>query len=403
MRSIVVEQLLRTPIEEMKVEIVERKGRGHPDFIADSACEAVCKALCQYYQKKFGMILHHNVDKGLVIGGRAHPVFGGGEVGEPIQIIVAGRAVTEVFEKDKITPIPVGSIAMKAIRNSLEKTFRFLDVDSHVVIMPIIRRGSADLIKLFELGKGIPLANDTSFGVCFAPLSELERLVLETERFLNSEELKKELPEVGEDVKVLGVREKGEISLTISAAIISKLTPDLSHYLNVKEQIRERVADLAARLVEKPVKVYVNTADKPEKESVYITVTGTSAEAGDDGNTGRSNRVYGLITPSRQMSLEAVAGKNPVNHVGKVYNVLAKFIADRIYAEINGIKEVYVKVLSQIGRPIDSPLVTHVQTILQKGYTLERIEPDVVSIVEEELAQVTRITDRILRGEITLF
>jgi S-adenosylmethionine synthetase len=244
----------------------------------------------------------------------------------------------------------------------------------------------------------MPLANDTSFGVSFAPLSELEKLVLETELYLNSEKLKKELPEVGEDVKVLGLRKNDEITLTVSAAIISKLTPDLNHYLNVKEEIRDRVENLASKITDKPTKVQVNTADRPEEGVVYLTVTGTSAEAGDDGNTGRSNRVNGLITPCRQMSLEAVAGKNPVNHVGKIYNVLAKHIADRVYGEVRGVREVYVRLLSQIGKPLDDPLVANVQLILEEGLSLERVKPDVLSITDGELANVRKITDLILGG-----
>lgn len=402
-RKIVVEELHVEPIEELKIEIVERKGKGHPDYIADASCEAVSKALCDYYRKEFGCILHHNVDKGLVIGGRAHPVFGGGEVDEPIVIMVAGRAITEITEEGKVIPIPAGSISVKAIRDVLKQTFRFLDVDSHVIIQPVIRRGSTDLVRVFELGEKMPLANDTSFGVCFAPLTETEKLTLETELFLNSPKLKKSLPEVGEDVKTLAVRDGKKIDLTVSVAMISALIPDLSHYLSVKEEVCERVADLAAKITSIPVDVHVNTADRPEEGIVYITVTGTSAEAGDDGNTGRSNRVHGLITPCRQMSLEAVAGKNPVNHVGKVYNVVAKLIADRTYEEVKGIREVYVKVLSQIGRPIDKPLVTSIQVLSDGSRSFKNIKLEAISIAEEELANIKKVTDLVLEGKIVLF
>ena len=44
-RAITVERLTQTPIEERNIEIVERKGRGHPDYIADGISEAVSRAL----------------------------------------------------------------------------------------------------------------------------------------------------------------------------------------------------------------------------------------------------------------------------------------------------------------------------------------------------------------------
>jgi len=401
--EIIVEKLGWKPVEEQEVEIVERKGAGHPDHIADDASESVCRALCQMYRDMFGTILHHNVDKGIVVGGRSSPRFGGGEVIEPIYIMVAGRATTEVLSEDGLTLIPVGSAAVEAIRNQLKETFRFLDPDKHVIIDYKIKQGSEDLKKVFELGKEMPRANDTSFGVSFAPLSQTERLVLETELYLNSPELKKELPEVGEDIKVMGLRRGDRIELTIAAAIISSLTDDPDHYMNVKEEIRDRILDLAAKICEHPVEVYVNTADDPEHGAYYITVTGTSAEAGDDGNTGRGNRVHGLITPCRYMSLEATAGKNPVNHVGKIYNVLAMLTSEAIYKEVPGIREVYVKVLSRIGHPIDEPAVVNVQVILDEGYTVDRVRHEIEAIVEDKVGRVRELTDLMLSGKFMMF
>lgn len=402
-RTITVQKITQTPIEERDSEIVERKGRGHPDYVSDAISEAVSIALCKYYKKAFGIVLHHNVDKGLVVGGRANPYFGGGEVDEPINIIVAGRAVTEVFKSGKVMPIPIGSIALEAMKGFLRKNFRFLDTDHHVICNYMIRRGSVDLIKTFEASQEMPLANDTSFGVSYAPLSQTERLVLETELYLNSSKVKKELLEVGEDIKVMGLRRDKHIDLTISAPQISSLTPDLDHYLSVREEIKDCIADLATGITVYPVDVFVNTADAPERGVVYLTVTGTSAEQGDDGNTGRGNRVHGLITPGRPMSLEATAGKNPVNHVGKIYNVLANQIANKVYREVGGIREVYMKILSQIGRPIDQPMVADAQLILEKGTPLRHVRAEVRGIVDEELANIKQITDEVIEGKIRLF
>ncbi len=405
-RAIRVEEVLHTPIEEQEIELVERKGTGHPDFIADAASETSSLALSQYYLRKYGYILHHNVDKVLLVGGQANPVFGGGEVLHPIYIIISGRATEFVLKRDgSIERIPVGTLVINAVKEWVKKNFRFLDPERHVVIDYMIRSGSSDLVAVYEQGReSVPLANDTSFGVGFAPLTTLERLVYETERFLNSKDLKSRIPEVGEDIKVMGLRTGKKIKLTIAAAMISSLIDDVDHYISVKEQVLNAVHDMAVKIApEHEIEITLNAADRPDKGIVYITVTGTSAEHGDDGMTGRGNRANGLITPLRPMSLEATAGKNPVSHVGKLYNALANEIAERIVKEVNGIKEVYVELLSQIGHPIDRPLIANAKVLPEKDVSFANIKDEVEAIIDEELSNITKLTDLILREEITLF
>jgi len=403
LKRFVVEKLGAKPLEKQSVEIVERKGRGHPDYIADAVSESISRELCKFYKENFGVILHHNVDKGLVVGGKASPKFGGGEVEEPIYVVVAGRAVTRASKGTEVITVPLEPLTADAIKGFFKRNFRFLNPESHLKLDQRIREGSMDLVGIFNRSRNTPMANDTSFGVGYAPLTQTEKLVLGVERYLNSEKLKKELPEVGEDIKVMGLRRKGDIRLTISVAMISSLTPDLSHYLNVKEEVRRRVEDFSASITDLNVEVNVNTGDNPRAGIYYLTVTGTSAERGDDGNTGRGNRLNGLITPCRQMSLEAAAGKNPVNHVGKLYNLLAKLMAEKISGEVKGVIEVYVKILSQIGKPITEPLMTHVQVVLEKGCSVGNISADIKSIVDEGVANVSSLTDMILEGKVDLF
>ena len=403
-RNIVVEEVNWQPVESLNVELVERKGLGHPDYIADSVAEAASRALSKYYLEKYGTILHHNLDKVLLVGGQANPRFGGGEVLQPIYIIVAGRATTEVRVEDGIETIPVGTLTISAAKDWIKRNMRYLNPEEHVIIDYKIGKGSADLVKVYELGKEMPLANDTSFGVGYAPLTTLEKIVYETERYLNSPNVKKELPEVGEDIKVMGLRRDKTIEITVAAAMISKLVPDIDHYIAVKEELENRVLSLASNIApDYDIKVYVNNADRPEKGLVYLTVTGTSAEHGDDGATGRGNRANGLITPMRPMSLEATAGKNPVSHVGKLYNVLAGIIANRIYSEIDDVKEVYVSILSQIGRPIDDPLVANVKLLPTNGKITNTMKSDAESIVDEELSNIKKLTELILNERVTLY
>jgi len=408
-RNIVVEPIKFQSVREMRVELVERKGVGHPDYIADSASEAASRALCEYYLKEFGTILHHNLDKTLLVGGQANPRFGGGEVIEPVYIVVAGRATTEIKAGDRVEKVPFGSIIVKAVKKWIRENMRFLNPEEHVVVDYMVRKGSADLVAVFETGKQqIPLANDTSIGVGFYPLTPLEQLVLETERLLNSREYKSKMPAVGEDVKVMGLRKDKSIKLTVAAAFIDSQVKDIGEYLNYKQQVVEDILNLASKIVpDYNVEVNVNTADMPDKGIVYLTVTGTSAEHGDDGATGRGNRANGLITPMRPISLEATAGKNPVNHVGKIYNVLAEILARKIYdVSSDYVRDVYVEILSQIGKPIDNPQVVSIKVIpldFSRSELPSNIVSEIEGIVNDELNSIKNITRMILESRVSLY
>ncbi|MEM0188509.1 MAG: methionine adenosyltransferase [Saccharolobus sp.] len=404
MRNINVQLNSYADIEKLQVELVERKGLGHPDYIADSIAEEASRKLSLYYLKKYGVILHHNLDKTLVVGGQASPKFKGGEVLQPIYIIIAGRATTEVKTQDGTEQIPVGTILIESAKEWIKNNFRYLDPERHVIVDYKIGKGSADLVGIFDAGKTVPLSNDTSFGVGFSPLSKLERLVYETERHLNSRQLKAKLPEVGEDIKVMGLRRDKEVDLTIAMATISELIEDLDHYISVKEQVKNEILDLASKIApDYNVRVHVNTGDKPEKGIVYLTVTGTSAEHGDDGMTGRGNRGTGLITPMRPMSLEATAGKNPVNHVGKLYNALAGLISKKIFEDVKDIKSIQVEILGQIGRPIDDPLVTNIDVVTNTGILKDDTKNEIYGIVDEFLSSFNKLTEMILEGKVMLF
>ncbi len=400
-RNIVVEEIKTLAVEDRDVEIVERKGIGHPDSVADGIAESVSRALSRYYVSKYGRILHHNTDETQVVGGQAQPRFGGGVLLEPIYILLVGRATTKVNGENGEERIPYRTLAIQAAREYLKKNFRNLNVDEDVIIDCKIGQGSQDLRELYDPSR--LLANDTSFGVGFAPFTETERLTLETEKYINGK-LKEKFKELGEDVKVMGFRQKNKINLTIAVAFVDKYVPDKSHYINVKEELKDVLLDYSRNFTDKDVNIYINTADNPDKNLFYLTVTGLSFENGDDGSVGRGNRVSGLITPYRPMSMEAAAGKNPVTHVGKLYNILAFRIADEIYNTAkNDIKEVHVRIVSQIGRRIDDPHVANVQIIPAPGANISKYEREFREITDRHLANITKLKDEILEDKITVF
>ncbi|MEE6208796.1 methionine adenosyltransferase [Salarchaeum sp. III] len=398
-RNIRVQPIDRDAVEDEEVEIVERKGLGHPDSICDGIAERVSQALAQAYLDRVGKVLHYNTDETQLVAGNAAPAFGGGEVIEPIYVLIVGRATKEYDGQH----IPVDAIALDAARDYLRETLPALDLETDVIVDVKIGEGSGDLQTVFgEEGKAVPMANDTSFGVGHAPLTETETLVHQTEYRLNTE-YHDENPAIGQDVKVMGKRENDQIDLTVAAALVDEHVPDMEAYKNEVEDIREYVESLAAEHTDRDVTVHVNTADDYEDGSIYLTTTGTSAEQGDDGSVGRGNRANGLITPNRSMSMEATSGKNPVNHIGKIYNLLSTEIAHDVVHEVDGIRDLRIRLLSQIGRPIDEPHVADAHLVTTDDTDIEEIEEEVRERIDHHLEHVTDITERVIEGELTTF
>lgn len=391
----------RPPGDE-PIEVVERKGLGHPDSICDALAETLSRNLCRHYLERFGEILHHNVDKALLCGGSATPAFGGGQVLAPMEIHLSGRAVRDMGERS----IPLDEIAIEGSRAWLRDNLHGLDVDRHVRLHNAVRPGSQALSDLYRRGSGSGakiLANDTSFGVGYAPMSALELLVLRTENLLNGRQRESHHPAWGEDIKVMGVRQRAAVSLTIACAMIDRHLGNVEDYLAETTVIRRKILDLAAEHGFDDCRVHVNAADDIAAESLYLTVTGTSAEAGDDGQVGRGNRVNGLITPYRPMSLEAAAGKNPVSHVGKIYNVLARDIAEAIVCGIPEVAHAECFMVSEIGKPVDEPARTHVRLATRDGSPARPLEARVGEIVAREIRGIEGLVERFVSGTIQLF
>jgi S-adenosylmethionine synthetase len=391
-------------------ELCERKGVGHPDSVCDAAADLSSRMLCKYYFEHFGRYYHHNVDKAALVGGMARPEFGGGQILEPQYFLIVGRAIKQVFKENTIKHIPVATICLDACRTVVSNVFRNLDLMEDIQFDYAVKPGSIDLTGVFEESDAmeqVPLANDTSFGVGFAPLSDCETITLETERLLNSDKFKDKCPASGEDIKVMSQRLGNDVDITIANAMVSKYIQDKDDYTNFCEQIKDATLDLANELIpERNVTVNVNVGDSIEQDIYYLTITGTSAESGDDGEVGRGNRANGLITPCRTMSLEAVCGKNPINHVGKIYNVLANNMAHEIYERGQGdIKEAHVKLLSQIGRPINDPWVTSVSLIPADNVNFSSIEKVANEVVQEKLNKdnIIKLRERLIEGKEQVF
>jgi S-adenosylmethionine synthetase len=395
---VIVEMFKGKSISEHRVEIVERKGTGHPDQICDSVMEAISLALSREYLERFGTILHHNIDKGLLAAGRTEKRFGGGRVVRPMELIIGDRATFTAAGQT----IPVGEIAVTAAREWISRNLRFVDPERHVRYRVALAPGSDELADIFARPGQVRVANDTSAAVGYYPLSPTEDAVMGMERHLNSPEFKERFPQSGEDVKVMGARTGRELELTVAMPLLAGQIRSEEEYFGAKAAILDEMRKIAGRFAGfRRVAVRYNTLDVEGRGlgGVYLSLLGTSAEDADSGQVGRGNRVNGLISLNRPLGTEAAAGKNPVSHVGKIYNVLAHRMAREIYQSIEGIKEVYVLLLSRIGSPIDQPQLATAQLLLERGRRINEISKKVEAVFERQFADINSFCAALARGE----
>jgi S-adenosylmethionine synthetase len=332
----------------------------------------------------------------LLIAGQVERRFGGGRVLQPMRLVIGDRA----------TPVPefdVGQIAVETAKNWIRENLPEVDVERHIEFQVEFKAGSDELTSIFSQPGTVAMANDTSAAVGYAPLTEVERLALDAERFLNAAKFKISFPESGTDVKIMAVRTREQASFTVAVPLLDRLVANESQYFRRKEEMRAALLSYLRSRLDKirDVTVALNTLDRPGTglAGIYLSVLGTSAEDADSGAVGRGNQVNGIIALSRPRASEAAAGKNPFSHVGKIYNVLTGLLARQIQNEVSGVREVIVWLCSRIGDPIDSPQVASVQVKLDRNAQLASVADPIRRLVARELARMQPFCQALAEGK----
>ena len=403
-----IESLPGLPISEEAVECVERKGLGHPDTIADHLCEAVSVSLAKEYKRLSGAVLHYNADKGFLAAGRARRAFQGGRIVRPMRFFMGDRAT---FRAGGIK-IPVAEIAVEAAKKWFMENLRFVEPERHVVFHSELAPGSAQLARIYAEGTHRLLgANDTSAAVGYWPLSPTEQLVLGVERFLNSKAFKRRYPEAGEDVKVMAVREKRTLTVTMAMPLIDRFLRHEAEYFVRKEMILAEIEGFLNREYGgagpfDDFLVHLNSLDARGggMEGIYLSVLGTSAEDADSGQAGRGNRANGLISFGRPQTTEATAGKNPMSHTGKIYGVLSHQLAKKVFEAAGEALEAYVFLVSRIGMEINRPAAVAVKLRLPKGAHIRDFSGRVEAAVGEGLSRknILSFVNRLAAGRFSV-
>ncbi|MFE3901110.1 methionine adenosyltransferase [Streptomyces sp. NPDC059153] len=300
---------------DLGVEVVERKGVGHPDTLADSIAELASIRYSEYCLREFGAVLHHNLDKVAVLGGRARFGDTDGVYDRPVRVIFGGRISTSFAGR----AIPVREILEAAAAEQLRTALPGFER-----ITWRAQRETTDSSK-FERWfapqslEDLPehptaFSNDTAFLVGTAPRTTAETVALLTESWFRQQ------PWAGSDIKALVIRDGHALNITVC---VPALAGHLSSSAEFEDVVRHTAQELTNQLLGRlpgPVTVVCNTRNSRTGplSGQYFTVSGSAIDYGEDGLVGRGNARSGLITPGQQAGNEALFGKNPAYHVGKV-------------------------------------------------------------------------------------
>ena len=339
-------------MDELPLEVVERKGLGHPDTICDLLAERISFDLGHFYLKTCGQVLHYNVDKALLVGGSSRPQFQGGKILQPAKLYLGDRAITS-FNGQTLN---LDELIENSIRSWLKENLRYLRLGENLQWKNEIKQGSVNLNSVEERN----VANDTSVGVGYWPLSSLEKMTLEVENMLNSKDYRAQYPQLGEDTKVMAIRRGKAVEIILACAIVDKYISSANDYTHKKQLVLQKLkADLSEKYADTfDLSLSLNALDDPSQglDGLYLTVTGLSCESGDSGQVGRGNRVSGLISFMRPQTMEAWAGKNFKTHVGKIYSFAAQSLARALVESVEEVSEASVTLVGKIGSPVHEPL-----------------------------------------------
>ncbi|MFL6846329.1 MAG: methionine adenosyltransferase [Allosphingosinicella sp.] len=391
-------------VSTIPFEIVERKGRGHPDTLADKLAELLSRTYADICREQFGTVLRHQFDKLSLMGGKCDVRFGGGAFRSPIRLLINGRATPSVGGQK----IHYRDALVDTAETFLERELRNFDflyncrvmfeVTAHTTRGVIIGQEptSSSAYSRFRPGSVTdlpeylrPLSNDTALGCGWAPYSPLERLVLEVEGTLNSDQTKSELPWLGSDIKTMAVRTGRQVRFTICVPQISTLVASAEVYLAHRREVEQMIQQVCSRYDEHfTVDLHLTTGDRAREDLIYMLYTGSCIESGDEGQVSRGNRIGGLISSRRPYTIEGLNGKNPQYHAGKIYSAAAWEIAERLWLECGQPSEVFV--VSQIDRPVDDPWAIIVNTV--SGLDQDRLS----KICSDVLGNIGRITQGLL-------
>lgn len=355
----------RTPFDA-----AERKGIGHPDTLADLVADSFSRRYATLCRERFGAVPNHWVDKVNLVGAGADVRFGGYDIRKPVDCYLFGKLTDRIDGVD----LPIAELFDEVLREVLTEALGDTAVMRHLRSHVNNTAGTAvDHDPQFYLPRTAAaihrvlavesVANDTVLCAATGIRGVAAETAIRLETLATSTDFQTRY-DTGTDVKVMVIRDGAGLDVTAAVPFHPERTSDWSAYQDRLEAVRDELGGELKRLVDESpvpvaaVRLRVNTKDVPGRG--YLAPFGTSLGKGDCGAVGRGNRYNGVIEPLRPSSGEAPAGKNPLHHVGKIYNAVADDLARRLFAELGVYAEVVIA--ARNGERLDEPAYVLVRT-----------------------------------------
>ncbi|MFD6949471.1 hypothetical protein A6A08_05045 [Nocardiopsis sp. TSRI0078] len=388
------------PSTDFGFNVVERKGIGHPDSLADLIAEEFSRRYSLHGLDRFGAVPNHWVDKVALVGAEAEVDFGGYTIRKPISAYLFGkvtRAVgTEAFPIEDLFRAAVENVLagatgsdqiIRSVRSFVENTAGIGADHPTSFYRPSV-------VDECRIATGGALANDTAFCSAYSPADPLDTLAIDVENHVNSPSFRDAFRGLGSDVKVMLTRAADVLQATVCLPVYPETVGSHREYTALVSEAYDR---LDAFVNEHPVvrqhpwltRLSVNTKD--QGSSAYLAPFGTSLGKGDCGLVGRGNKANGVISASGGAGVEALAGKNPVHHTGKLYTLAAARLADRIHAKLGVPNEVVL--VSRNGDRLDDPSFVGVR-LARRGNRLNH--GAVEELTAATLAELPLLSERLL-------
>jgi S-adenosylmethionine synthetase len=109
------------------------------------------------------------------------------------------------------------------------------------------------------------------------------------------------------------------------------------------------------------------------------------------------------VTPGRPVSLEATAGKNPVTHVGKIYNIVAREIAEALIGAVPKIIAAQCLLVSRIGSPVTQPALADVKIATRTGIPVGEFRRPIEEVTADCLARIPHLLEDFVAGKMDVF
>lgn len=361
-----------TPPDKTPLEVVERKGLGHPDTLVDGIAEASEIAYAQYCLDNFGIIPHHNLDKAMLLGGLCVQQFGGGKFQSPLNMLFMGRASSSFGGET----IPLEDIQKETAVNYLARIMPHLDTSDPLTYTAQSLTSThstrshwftpRDINDLPEYTADSPKANDTAAMISYWPLTDTEKLTLDLEGyFYRNNDLGLPVPRfdfIGQDIKAMAVRNGDVIVVTLAVPQITSETADAAIYFERENEIEKHLQEYAKELIGDRAHLYVvvNTQTKGANPRPYLVTGGSCTDFGEEGAVGRGNKTHGIISSFRPNTMEAPHGKNPTYFVGKLLGYQADLISRQVYEKLGSRCQVVLQ--ANIGDDLFDPSKVIVST-----------------------------------------